>query len=91
MRIPMMRKRQSVFHRALEMPINGIDMMHAPIAAQSDKNTLSSGVGLKVDLTALIKSVWVSPSTDSWFEDVVKREVFQYGLKHVSVLRDHFH
>ena len=30
--MPMMRKRQSVFHRALEIPISGIDMMQAPIA-----------------------------------------------------------
>jgi len=51
-----------------------------------DKND-SDGISLTVDLSDLVESVFLSPHSEPWVQDVIQTELNDHGLPHVKVVR----
>lgn len=77
---PFVHKRKSFEH---EREVRAL-IMKWPITENGlnwDLETMAGGVGIKVELRALIEKVYVAPGTPTWFADLVHTVIGKYGFQ----------
>ena len=58
----------------------------AVIYAKGDSKDSAPGINIEVNLPELIQTVYVSPKSPSWFQDVVRGVLTKYGLSKVEIV-----